>query len=111
MAIYNTVVYCRFPPTEPNPHLSLVHQEVSCEEDISGWDDILMVFREEGDSSNPMARPVIKEMLDFCRLHHEKIYRVLVLNKEIIADSPEEFHEVEAALGILGIRLLCRCSY
>lgn len=102
----NCVIYTRVSSDLQISNYSLDTQEDLCRNyaEKQGY-KILKVFREEGESAKTADRPVLIELLDYCRDNHKKINSVLVYRFDRAARSTQDHLAIKARLAKYGVRL------
>ncbi len=102
------VIYIRVSSEEQVENFSLKTQEEICRRDAKykGF-DIAQVFREEGRSAKTIiGRPVLLEMLDFCRKNKKEIKAVFVYRLDRLSRQTADFLALKKRFYEMNIALL-----
>lgn len=104
----NAVLYLRVSTEEQVDNYSLGTQEEICTNEAKrkGY-EILRIYREEGKSAKTIkGRPVLLEMLEFCRLHRKTVDAVIVYRIDRISRQTLDFLNIRLKLSNYNIKLI-----
>jgi site-specific DNA recombinase len=104
----SAVVYLRVSTEEQVDNYSLDTQEDICKKEAERKGiEILQVFREEGRSAKTITgRPVLIEMLEYCRKHKKEIDAVIVYRLDRISRQTSDYLAIRKKLAECEIKLL-----
>ena len=101
------VIYCRVSdPRQVNEGNSLVTQQKQAVEFVERNGYLLNhVFIERGESAKTDDRPVLKEMLQYCKVHSKVIQVVIIPKIDRLARNRDDYGALKIYLLRLGIRI------
>lgn len=102
------IVYLRVSTEEQVENFSLETQEEICRKEASkkGY-EIVEVFREEGRSAkNIIGRPVLINLLEYCRKHKNKIQAVFVYRLDRVSRQTADYLAIRKKLLENGVNIL-----
>ena len=102
------VIYLRVSTEEQVENYSLDTQEDICrKEAIKRGYEILMIFREEGRSAKSIVgRPVLINLLEYCRKNKEQISAVFVYRIDRISRQTSDYLAIRKKLAENGVNIL-----
>lgn len=102
------VIYLRVSTEEQVDNFSLDTQEDICQKEaIKRGIEIVKVFREEGKSAKTISgRPVLIEMLEYCRRNKKKIGAVIAYRVDRISRQTQDYLAIRKKLSECGINLI-----
>src|SRR5579859_4041162 len=102
------VIYLRVSTEEQVDNFSLGTQEEICKKEaIRRGFEIVKIFREEGRSAKTISgRPVLIEMLEFCRKNKKQLSAVFVYRLDRISRQTADFLAIRSSLTAHQIELL-----
>ena len=101
------IAYCRVSdPRQVDEGNSLATQEKQAREYAARHDDsLLRLFIERGESAKTDSRPVLQEMLAFCK-QHARVVRVVIIPKiDRLARNAHDYASLKMMLARLNIRV------
>ncbi len=102
------VIYLRVSTEEQVDNFSLDTQEDICRKEAEkrGY-DIIEIFREEGRSAkNIIGRPVLINLLEYCRKNKNKIQAVFVYRLDRMSRQAADYLAIRKRLGENGVNIL-----
>ncbi len=106
--IKTAVIYLRVSTEEQVDNFSLDTQEDICTKEAQRRGiDIIKIFREEGKSAKTITgRPMLVEMLEYCRKHKKKLDAVIVYRLDRISRQTADYLAIRKKLAESDITLL-----
>ncbi len=106
--IKKAVVYLRVSTEEQVDNFSLGTQEEICLKEAQRKGiEVVQIFREEGRSAKTISgRPVLIEMLEYCRKYKRTIDAVIVYRLDRMSRQTSDYLAIRKKLAECGIRLL-----
>ena len=104
---HNDLIYVRVSSKEQVLGFSLDSQEKVCRDfSKKSGHEVLMVFREEGESAKTADRTELQKMLRFCETNKRQIDRVVVYKVDRFSRDTADYLALRACLNRLGIKLV-----
>ncbi|HEX6503236.1 MAG TPA: recombinase family protein [Terriglobales bacterium] len=100
------IIYIRVSTERQLQGASLQTQERDCRAlcDRSGW-EVLHVFREEGESAKTADRPVLQQLLEYCRVNRPRPDYVVVHHVDRWARNGRDYDDLRLYLLKLDVKL------
>jgi site-specific DNA recombinase len=107
-SVKTAVIYLRVSTEEQVDNFSLDTQEDICQKEaIKRGVEVIKVFREEGKSAKTITgRPVLIEMLEYCRKNKKKIDAVIAYRVDRISRQTQDYLAIRKRLTECGITLI-----
>ena len=100
------VGYCRVSTVEQVEGYSLATQRAELKRHCESHDwSLVRVFEEQGESAKTANRPVLQEVLGFCREHKDGVDVMLVHRLDRLARNTYDHHVLRAYFATLGIEV------
>ncbi len=104
---HNDIIYVRVSSKEQVLGFSLDSQEKVCRDFSQRSEhEVLIVFREEGESAKTADRTELQKMLRFCEVNKRQIDRVVVYKVDRFSRDTADYLALRACLNKLGIKLV-----
>ncbi len=102
------VIYLRVSTEEQVDNFSLGNQEETCKKEaIRRGYEVVQIFKEEGKSAkNIIGRPILIEMLEYCRKNKKDLGAIFVYRLDRISRQTSDFLSIRKKLTECGISLL-----
>ncbi len=105
----NTVIYCRVSTQEQvDDGLSLITQQRICREFLSkhGYKLATDPFIEEGESAKTAERPVLKELMKYCKENAKDIDAVVIYKVDRLSRNTNDYHVLRAFFNSCNISVV-----
>ena len=106
--VKRAIIYVRVSTDEQVDNFSLETQENICKKEANKRGlQIVKIFREEGRSAKTIqGRPVLLEMLEFCRRYRRQIDAVIIYRIDRISRRTQDYLTIKSRLANYQIRII-----